>query len=284
MVLPFVLRFALSTHFTGHEIVYTIIFWFTTILMLLVLKYYKCCTKAIHKVLFDRGFIWQKDHKRIKYDGEKWKGLFGIAPLIKHFIHVLFGLLIMISCIVFGYNLASLEYSQDQSRVFELLNEIIINTDQDDLGTSVFSVCFKILIGFGIFTVLSCLTTFLVRWKLTTFYLENYQASVEKLLKIENYLRFILQRDEIFEANIMQFLVHIPLLAENPDLVPMVTSDVQSKSIVMSIDVAGGRQKDHSHSQFNRFCWLLDLEHMTAHEYDNHRDRHITFHLADHTT
>ena len=58
----------------------------------------------------------------------------------------------------------------------------------------------KLLCCIFVFKVLLCFKKYLVRSRLSSFYLKNYQITIENLLKIENNLRFILNKKDIFST------------------------------------------------------------------------------------
>ena len=263
-------------NFISYQLAYAVTFWFGASLILFGM--YKLFKKLIYKRIFDSGFISNKHgNGSVTYEADKWKCLFGIAPLLKHVIHAIFVLLLMIASLMFKYDLLEMDRdSEHDIGLFAFLDEFILGNDADDAlederGTVILFVCVKILFGLLIFSVLLCVQKFLVRWQLTSFYLQNYQASVENLLKIENYLRFILQREEIFEPNIMQFLVQIPLLLENPDLVSVMIkslstkylTDLKKNTSISSYDESNNATPtrcSYGDIHLNTFCCLLNVD------------------------
>ena len=191
--------------------------WYIWIGILLLLIFLRTVTKyTIQKHIVSKittNTTVGKRHKNV-YKAKDWFSIFYVLPLVTPFCNLLLVVVSFISWIVLMYN-----FENGNDNWFSLILTDRYDNDDDDDIVSVAMIYRVFICAFLLYFILfvkSCL----LRSGLSNIYLKDYALHIEPLIETENYLRIILGKADIFQPNLPNFLINVPILMDVNSKIP----------------------------------------------------------------
>ena len=197
------------------------------------------------------------------FDESVWKLKYYIFPLIDPFIYLLFvslSFIVLIICVVNKIDNISLDELSDIILFqFESTNDFIPSE-------KIFYVIYKLHIGVFLCLLMIFLSRICTYYLLSNKFLKNYIIKCKKLSKIENYLRVMLDQEQIFKPNLNKFLFQRPIYSK----LRLNFQLLQSISIANANDDESDdhniKMENISNSHFYNFCLIIETEKISLSE------------------